>query len=277
MYRIDERFAELDRARRKALCVYLCVGDPSLDASVSLALEAIDAGADLLELGVPFSDPTADGPVLARSEARALASGTTLDRVLDVASRVRARSEAPLVLFSYYNPIFVCGEARVAHLASAAGIDALLVVDLPPEEAGSLRAEAAARGVGFVPLVSPTSDASRVAAIERATSPLPGAPRAFVYAISTTGVTGTSPSDLAAVSRMAASLRRSFARPVLVGFGIDDGASARLAAGAPSRGADGVVVGSALARRVEGAGSLEAQTSAVRAFVGALRAALDDR
>ncbi|MDI3284359.1 tryptophan synthase subunit alpha [Polyangium sp. 15x6] len=276
MHRIDQRFVELRRAGRKALCVYLCVGDPSLEASGFLAVEAIDAGADILELGVPFSDPTADGPTLARAAERAIAAGATLERVLDVASRIRARSEAPLVLFTYYNPVLVAGEAKVARLAREAGVDALLVVDLPPEEAGPLRGACAAEGLGVVPLVSPTSHAARVEAIRRASMPLDGAPRAFVYSISMTGVTGASPSDLAAAARDAEAMRRSFDRPVLVGFGIDSGVSARLAAGEATGGADGVVVGTALARRIEQAASGDEQRRVVRSFVGDLRRALDE-
>ncbi len=276
MHRIDQRFVELGRAGKKALCVYLCVGDPSLEASAYLALEALDAGADLLELGVPFSDPTADGPTLARAAQRAIAAGSTLARVLDVAALVRARSEAPLVLFTSYNPVLVAGETRVARLARDSGVDALLVVDLPPEEAGPLREASAAEGLGVVPLVSPTSDAARIETIRRVSTPPSGAPRAFVYSISMTGVTGAHPSDLAMAAREAARMRRSFDRPVLVGFGIDSGASAKLAAGEVFGGADGVVVGTALVRRIEQAGSADEQRRVVRAFVGELRRSLDE-
>ncbi|UQA55210.1 tryptophan synthase subunit alpha [Polyangium aurulentum] len=274
MHRIDRCFEELARARRKALCAYLCIGDPSLEESEALALAAVEAGADLLELGVPFSDPTADGPTIARAAERAIASGATLTRVIEVASRLRARVEAPLVLFSYYNPILVTGEERVVALAAEAGIDALLVVDLPPEEAGPLRSLAASRGLGVVPLLAPTSDPARVEAVRRASAPPPGAPRGFVYAISMTGVTGANPSDLSSVSETAEALRSAFGLPVLLGFGIDSGESAKLAAGAPGAGADGVIVGTAIVKRIERGNTTEERASGVRALVSELRAAL---
>jgi tryptophan synthase alpha chain len=275
MHRIDRCFVDLERAGKKALCVYLCVGDPSLDESVSLALAAIDAGADLLELGVPFSDPTADGPVLAQAARRAIAAGATLERVVEVARHVRRRSDAPLVLFTYYNPVFVVGEARVANLASDAGVDAMLVVDLPPEEAGSLRNACASCGMGLVPLVTPTSDAERVDVIRRLSVAPPGAPKGFLYAVSMTGVTGSAAADVAAMGRSAVTFRRAFDMPVLVGFGIDCGESARAAAGRWGAGPDGVVVGTAIMRRIEQGGSPDARVRLVRSFVRELRQALD--
>jgi tryptophan synthase alpha chain len=274
VHRIDRCFEELARAGRKALCVYLCIGDPSLDESEALALAAIAAGADLLELGVPFSDPTADGPTIARAAERAIAAGATLTRVIEVAARLRTRVGTPLVLFSYYNPILVTGEARVVALAAEAGIDALLVVDLPPEEAGPLRALAASRGLGLVPLLAPTSDPARVEVVRRASEPPRGAPRGFVYAISMTGVTGANASDLTTASETAEDLRHAFGRPVLLGFGIDSGESAKLAAGPSGAGADGVVVGTAIVKRIERGATLEERASGVRALVSELRAAL---
>lgn len=275
MHRIDRCFANLDRTEKKALCVYLCVGDPSLDESMTLALEALDAGADLLELGIPFSDPTADGPVLARAARRAIAAGSTLERVMDVAYGVRDRTDAPLVLFTYYNPVFIAGEARVVHMASEAGIDALLVVDLPPEEANGLRGAGAERGVGLVPLVTPTTNAERLDVIQRLSVPRPGAPRAFVYAVSTTGVTGASVADVAAMGRAAGMFRETFGTPVLVGFGIDGAERARSAAGARGTGPDGIVVGTAVMQRIEKSVSRNERVRLVRSFVQELRRALD--
>jgi tryptophan synthase alpha chain len=275
MHRIDRCFVELERAEKKALCVYLCVGDPSLDESMTLALEALDAGADLLELGVPFSDPTADGPVLARASRRALAAGSTVDHVIDVAHRVRDRSDAPLVLFTYYNPVFVTGESRVVHMASDAGIDALLVVDLPPEEADGLRGTCAERGLGLVPLVTPTTDAERLDVIQRLSRRRSGAPRGFVYAVSTMGVTGTSVTDVAAMGRVSGMFRQTFGMPVLVGFGIDGGVSARSAAGSRGSGPDGIVVGTAVMDRIEQGVSRNERVRLVRTFVQELRRALD--
>ena len=275
MHRIDRCFANLDRAEKKALCVYLCVGDPSLDESMTLALEALDAGADLLELGVPFSDPTADGPVLARAARRAITGGATLERVMDVAYGVRDRTDAPLVLFTYYNPVYIAGESRTVQMASDAGIDALLVVDLPPEEAAGLRGACAERGVGLVPLVTPTTNAERLDVIQRLSVPRPGAPRGFVYAVSTNGVTGASVSDVAAMGRTAGMFRETFGTPVLVGFGIDGGESARSAAGSRGTGPDGIVVGTAVMQRIEQGVSRNERVRRVRSFVQELRRALD--
>jgi tryptophan synthase alpha chain len=275
MQRIDRRFVDLHQAEKKALCVYFCVGDPSLDETVSLALAALDAGADLLELGVPFSDPTADGPLLARASRRALAGGATVERVMDIATTIRDRSDAPLVLFSYYNPLFVMGEERVANLALGAGFDALVVVDLPPEEAFSLRQTCADRGLGLVPIVTPTSHPARLEAIQRLSSPLPGASRGFVYAVSTTGVTGSSVRDVTAMGRTSETLRMMFGMPVLVGFGIDNGPRARLAAGDRGSGPDGIVVGTAIARRIEREVSPLERVRLVHSFVQELRDAID--
>jgi tryptophan synthase alpha chain len=273
--RIAATFDALRISGKKALCAYLCMGDPSLDASVELAIAAAAAGADLIELGVPFSDPTADGPAIARASERAIRAGATITSVIDAAARVRAATSIPLVLFTYYNPILVTGEDRVASLARAAGIDALLVVDLPPEESGPLRRAAAREGLALIPLVTPTSDPDRAEVILRAAKSEKAAPAGFVYYVSMTGVTGAGATLLADARREAEALRARFGWPVLVGFGIDGPQAAREAAGAPGAGADGIVVGTAIVRRVHDAPSPEARVESVRAFVGDLRTALD--
>jgi tryptophan synthase alpha chain len=275
MHRIDHCLMDLDRSGKKALCVYLCVGDPSLDESRELALAAIDAGADLLELGVPFSDPTADGPVLARAARRAIEAGSSIERVLDVAHAIRERSDTPLVLFTYYNPVFVRGEVRIANRANDAGIDALLVVDLPPEEAGTLRDVCAGRGLGIVPLVAPTTDAARLDVIRGLSVAPVGAPRAFVYAVSMTGVTGACAADVASMGRSAMMYRQALGKPVLVGFGIDNAENARAAAGERGTGPDGIVVGTAITRRIEQGATRNERVRLVRTFVQELRRALD--
>jgi tryptophan synthase alpha chain len=269
--RLDERFSSLAAAGRKALVAFLVVGDPSVDESVDLCVAAAEAGADVLELGVPWSDPSADGPAIARAAERAIERGATLARVLTAAAAVRARVATPTVLFTYYNPVLVLGEREVAARAAAAGIDALLVVDLPPEEAGPLREAAAARGVAVVPLVTPTSDAARVDAIAAAA----GAPRGFAYYVSVAGVTGGSASGLEAARARAPDLRARMGRPVVVGFGIDGPGAARAAAGARGEGPDGVVVGTALVKRVESGTTAAERLAGVRALVAELRAALD--
>lgn len=263
------------RTERKPLVAYLCVGDPSVDESVALALACVEAGADVLELGVPFSDPTADGPAIARASQRAIAAGGGLQATLGAARTIRQRlagtgRDVGIVLFGYYNPIFVAGEARVARLAADAGVDALLVVDLPVEESGTLRAACGEAGVGVVPLLAPTSRADRVAAVKGVAA---GGSVPFVYYVSVTGVTGAAGVDASGAGGRAAELRASLGVPVVVGFGIDSGDKARAAA----READGVVVGTALVKAIEAAPSSTARLAAVGALVRDLRAGVDAR
>jgi tryptophan synthase alpha chain len=273
--RLATTFAALDRARRKALVAYLCMGDPSLEESIELAVTAAQAGADLLELGVPFSDPTADGPAIARAGQRAIAAGSTLPRVIEAAARIRARTAVPLVLFGYYNPILVCGEERIAALAGQAGIDALLVVDLPPEEGRSLRRAAHRNGLAVVPLVAPTTGPARLGAILAEVLDDPAAPAGFFYCVSMTGVTGSKVSGFLEARAQAEALRARTGWPVVVGFGIDGPASAVEAAGPPGEGASGVVVGTAIVRRIEEGKDAVARSLGVRRLVEELRGALD--
>jgi tryptophan synthase alpha chain len=266
MNRVDAAFA----GGRKALVTYLCIGDPSIDESVALASACVRAGADVIELGTPFSDPTADGPAIARASQRAIAAGGGLDATLRAARAIRAAEpDIGLVLFGYYNPIFVGGEARIARAAAEAGVDALLVVDLPIEESGPLRDAAAAAGVGFVPLLAPTSRAERVAAVKEA---IAHGPVPFVYYVSMTGVTGSLAIDAAQAGSRAGYLSRQLARPVVVGFGIDSREKARSA----SRAADGVVVGTALVRAVEQGRTAEERRASVEGLVRELRAGVDE-
>ena len=199
MKRIADTFARLALTKKKALVAYLFVGDPSVDESIALALGCVRAGADILELGNPFSDPTADGPSIARASQRAIANGGGLDGTLRAARAIRARTGVPIVLFGYYNPLFVRGEARAVDDAADAGVDALLIVDLPAPEGAALRARAAERGVAVVPLVAPTSAAGRAADL-KAMGPRAG----FVYYVSVTGVTGSvaAPLDRASGRRL---------------------------------------------------------------------------
>lgn len=268
MSRLD---SALDRARaegRKILVTYLCVGDPDEASSVDLAVACAEAGADVLELGCPFSDPSADGPHIARASERALAKGGGLAMTLRVARAVRERTPVPIVLFGYYNPLFVRGEAAAVRMAKDAGIDALLVVDLPIDASASLRAEAKAHGLGVVPLVAPTSTPERIRAVaevaKEGTVP-------FVYYVSTTGVTGGASAEevLREATARAADAARIVGRPAVVGFGVDGPERAKLAAAR----ADGVVVGTALVRRVEEAPPSE-RVARVSALVRDLRGAL---
>ncbi len=266
MTRLADAFSARAAKGQKALVVYLCVGDPSLDESVDLAIAAASAGADVLELGVPFSDPTADGPTIARAAQRAIRGGATLGGVLEVARKVRAKVATPIVLFTYYNPVLVAGEANVARRAREAGVDAFLVVDLPPEESASLRVAAKHEGLAMISLVAPTSDDARVDTILGAE--LDGAPPAFIYYVSLTGVTGSAAPELARASVAAERLRARSKLPVAVGFGIDGPEAARAAAGAKGAGADGVVVGTALVKRIIESGKTpDARVASVHTFV----------
>lgn len=240
---LDDVMAELARRKRKALVAYLCMGDPTHEASIEHAVACANAGADVLELGVPFSDPTADGVAIARASERAIAGGGGLSRALDAARAIHARTSVPLLLFGYYNPIFVRGEDRTVKDARDAGVSGLLVVDLPVEEASSLRASCKHHDMSLVPLLAPTSGADRIAKTKAALAECsPG----FVYYVSLTGVTGAGDAPIARASDRAAELRAELGVPVVVGFGVDTPEKARLAA----RGADGVVVGSAIVRSI---------------------------
>jgi tryptophan synthase alpha chain len=261
-----------DRAPRapKALVAYLCVGDPSVEESIDLGIACVRAGAQVLELGVPFSDPTADGPAIARASQRAIARGGGLSATLRAARAIRAAEpRVGIVLFGYYNPIFVLGEARAVGEAAEAGVDALLVVDLPPEESGSLRAAANAAHVGVVPLLAPTSRPERVAAVAAAakTSLTP-----FIYYVSVTGVTGSAALVADEAGARAAHLQETTGRPVVIGFGIDSRAKARAAA----KHAAGVVVGTALVRTIEEGKTPAERRSAVESLVRDLRAGVDE-
>ncbi|MCA9589519.1 MAG: tryptophan synthase subunit alpha [Myxococcales bacterium] len=256
-------------AKRKRLVTYLCVGDPDVDESVELALACVDAGADVLELGCPFSDPTADGDTIARASQRAIAAGGGLTATLRACEAIRKRTEAPVVLFGYYNPIFVRGEAAFAASAASAGADASLVVDLPVSAAADYRRAATGAGIGVIPLVAPTSTDEHVRAIAEHAASSP-----FVYYVAVAGVTGGSSAlaSLDSAADAAVSVRERSGRPTVVGFGIDSGErAARVAA----RGADGVVVGSAIVRAIEEGKTSDARRRGVTALVGSLRDALE--
>jgi tryptophan synthase alpha chain len=266
--RIPETFDRLRAQKQKALVAYLCMGDPSEDESVALALAAVEAGAHILELGVPFSDPTADGPSIARASERAIQRGGGLAATLRAAAAIRAKTNVPIVLFGYYNPILVHGEAQVAAEAQRAGVDALLVVDLPIDESEPLRAAAFARGLSVIPLLAPTSTPERTA---RARATHARWPAGFAYYVSMTGVTGSAKAPLEEASRAAGALRESLGMPVVVGFGVDSPEKARAAA----THADGVVVGSAIVRVIEEGKTAAERATGVTALVRALCAGLD--
>ncbi len=264
--RLDKKFDEAASNKTPLLVAYVCVGDPDVESSVKIALSCVEAGADILELGVPFSDPTADGPAIARASQRAIAVGGGLEATLGAAKKIRALTDVPIVLFGYYNPILVRGEAKVVDEAADAGIDAFLIVDLPLDEGQDLRQRAIALEIPVIPLVTPASTNERLAEIHA----LGRAKTGFIYYVSVTGVTGVANADLGRAGIEAARVRDAVAAPVVVGFGVDSAEKAQLAA----KGADGVVIGTAIVRRVEVADSLEECVTSISQFIGGIRSAL---
>ena len=240
MSRISARFAELKKHNRSAFAPFITAGDPDFETALALLKALPAAGADLIELGIPFSDPMADGPVNQASYLRALDAGMTLPRVLDLVRKFRKADKAtPLILMGSYNPIHAYGTARFARDAAEAGIDGLLIVDLPPEEDDVLRAPASLHGLDVVRFVTPTSDGKRLDTI------LDGA-SGYLYYVSMAGVTGTKPIEAADVEASIAALRARTALPVTVGFGIKTPEQA----GRIARFSDGVVVGTAIVEQV---------------------------
>ncbi|HYB59861.1 MAG TPA: tryptophan synthase subunit alpha [Methylomirabilota bacterium] len=260
--RITTRFQRLRDAGAMGLIAYITAGDPSLEATTVFVLALAEAGADVVELGVPFSDPVADGPTIQRASERALRAGTTLTGVLDVVRSVRAKSDVPLVLFSYYNPILQRGLERFAAEAAAASADGVLATDLTPEEAADYRAAMHASSLDTIFLAAPTSPDARLEIIARASS-------GFLYLISRTGVTGakdTLPDDLPNLVRRA---RRFTNLPIAVGFGISLPGHVSLLGGL----ANAAVVGSALVEEIERAPSVEAGARALADRVRLLKGA----
>jgi tryptophan synthase alpha chain len=260
--RLRAAFDKAASERRAALVAYLTFGDPTPTISVDVIAAVARAGADVIELGVPFSDPSADGPSIQRAMERALGAGGTLAGALDAVTELRTRGIAtPIVLFGYYNPIFIMGPTEFAARAAKAGVDAVLTVDLPIDELAELATPLARQGVGVIPLVAPTSTPERIARVAGFAPP-------FVYYISLTGVTGSKASAPVDPARIAM-IRKEAKAPVAVGFGIRTPAdAARFAAIA-----DGVVVGSALVERVA-AGPADGAPDRVAALVRDLAGAL---
>ncbi|TMQ14943.1 MAG: tryptophan synthase subunit alpha [Candidatus Rokuibacteriota bacterium] len=241
MSRLEATFARLRARGERALMPYFTAGDPSLAETRRLVAEAERRGADVVELGVPFSDPLADGPVIQRAGARALAAGATLPRVLESVATLRAEGvRLPIVLFTYYNPVLAFGLKSFARTAADAGADGVIVPDLPYEEAEPLRAEAEPAGLDLVQLVAPTSTPSRVRAIARVS-------RGFIYVVSVLGITGERPQLPPDLDAQVRTLRLVTTKPLCVGFGV----STPEQVAAVGRVADGVIVGSAIVRLIE--------------------------
>lgn len=266
MSRIDGTFAALHEQGRTALVPYVTAGDPSLAVTLPLMHALVAAGADILELGVPFSDPMADGPVIQRASERALAQGVSLGDCLDLVRRFRAENDAtPIVLMGYLNPVEVMGYAQFAARAQAAGVDGVLLVDLPPEEGSELVTALRGRELDLIYLLAPTSTPERIRRICDMAS-------GFVYYVAIKGVTGAGYLDVAAVSHKLDQIRRITRLPLGVGFGIKDAdTAARM-----GQIADAVIVGSALVARMEQLQDRpESIPGELAGFLGSLRAALD--
>jgi len=234
--RIDKRFAALKAEGRAGLVTFVMAGDPDHGTSLEIISALPKAGADLIEIGMPFTDPMADGPAIQAAGLRALHAGETLTKTIDLVRQFRkGDTETPIVLMGYYNPIYIYGVDRFLTDAKTAGVDGLIVVDLPPEEDVELCLPAMKAGVNFIRLATPTTDDKRLPAVLANTS-------GFVYYVSITGITGSAAPDAARVSQAVARIKRHTDLPVAVGFGVKDAARARAIAEA----ADAVVVGSAL-------------------------------
>jgi len=270
--RIDKRFSELRHEGRAALVTFLMCGDPDLETSLQLIRALPEAGADVIEIGMPFTDPMADGPAVQAAGLRALKAGGTMVRTLEVVRAFRAGNDrTPIVLMGYYNPIYVYGVERFLADAKAAGVDGLIVVDLPPEEDAELCIPALEAGLNFLRLATPTTDERRLPKVLTNTS-------GFVYYVSITGVTGAATPDYSKVSQAVQRIKAHTDLPVAVGFGVKNAQSAQSIAAH----AEGVVVGSALIDALKGsldadgratAGTVSAVTSLVSEIAGGVRAA----
>lgn len=240
MTRIDTTFARLRAQNRKAFVAYVMAGDPDVETSLAIMQGLPAAGVDIVELGMPFTDPMADGPTIQAAGQRALAGGQTMDKTLAMVRAFRAsNAETPIVLMGYYNPIYARGVDRFLVEAAEVGIDGLIVVDLPPEEDAELCLPAQAAGLNFIRLATPTTDAKRLPKVLQNTS-------GFVYYVSVTGITGAAAAEAAEVGPEVARIKASTSLPVIVGFGITTPDAAQTIAGI----ADGCVVGSAIVKLI---------------------------
>jgi tryptophan synthase alpha chain len=260
MGRLDERFRALRARGETALVPFVTAGDPDLETTEAIVLAMAEAGADVIELGVPFSDPVAEGPTIQRASERALASGTSLRRVLVLVASLRSRVEVPLVLMGYANSVLAMGEESFARAAGEAGVDGLILVDLPPEEGEACFSLLREAGVDPILLAAPTTQPERLAMLARET-------RGFLYFVSLTGVTGARRELSDSLEREVAAVREVSEVPVCVGFGVSTPDQVQRVAAF----ADGVVVGSALVERIEQAASPEAAVDAAASFVAQLK------
>jgi len=266
MNRIDRKFSELKKCREAALIPFVTAGDPEIKTTLRILRALEEAGADVIEVGVPFSDPMADGATIQRASERALRGKTSLPRVLDLIREFRRRSETPVILFGYYNPFFHYGLERFVRDAVAAGVDGILCVDLPPEESGELRRQAEKAGLHTIFLLAPTSDSARIKLVARLG-------RGFIYYVSVTGVTGARRALESELQAQVARIRRYTKLPIGVGFGISTPEqAARIASFA-----DAAVVGSALIDVMERAGRIGKKVKDAKSFIARLKRAMKKR
>ena len=261
--RLDRTFAQLRHRSEKALIAYVMAGDPSLQVTGQLVVELEQAGADIIELGVPFSDPIADGPVIQRAAERALRSGTSLRTILSMITGLREKTQVPLVLMAYYNSVHAFGPERFCHEAVQAGVDGLILPDMPPDEAGPLRGPAAAAGLPLIFLLAPTSTTERRAFVARQS-------QGFVYYVSLTGITGAKLVNLADVGKNVEKIRKVTHVPVAVGFGVATPEDAAKVAAI----ADGVIVGSAIVKQIAEHRQKPEMVKRVAEFVRSLKTAM---
>ena len=264
MSRIAGRFAALKAAGRKALIPYITAGDPLRSSTVPILHGMVEAGSDILEIGVPFSDPMADGPAIQRSSERALKNGIGLADVLDLVVDFRKKdSETPIVLMGYANPIEAMGVEKFVAAAKAAGVDGVIVVDYPPQECGPFALLCAKAGIDCIFLLAPTSTDARIREVARAGT-------GYLYYVSLRGVTGVKSADTADVAAQLPKIRAASKLPIGVGFGIKDAESAR----AIAKNADAVIIGSRIVQEIESAGA-EHAVARVKALLAPIRKALD--
>ncbi len=263
MSRIQKKFRELAQKKQKALVAFVTAGDPSLSVTEKLVLDMEKAGADLIELGVPFSDPMADGPVIQRSSERALKSGTTTSAILACVAKIRKKSQVPIILMGYYNPILSYGVEKFCQNAAKAGVDALIVVDLPPEESQELHQPARKNKLDLIYLLTPTANKDRIQKVKKLAS-------GFIYYVSVTGITGAKLKSLTDIQSHVRQIKKEIPLPVCIGFGIRNPEDAKNL----SKVAEGVVVGSALVSELEKGGKKQGPASLLRKVASLKRAVL---
>ena len=264
MSKISRTFEKLRSEGRKALIPFITAGYPDINTTEKFIYELEKSGADLIELGVPFSDPMADGPVIQMASERSLANGTNLKTILELVKKVRKRTEIPIILMGYYNPFFIYGLKRISRDAKNAGVDGFLIVDLPPEEAGEMKAQTDSAGLDIIFLLAPTSDEKRINLITKNGT-------GFIYYVSLTGVTGIRSELDRDIRKQIKKIRRKTRLPIGVGFGISSPAHAKRVA----KWADAVVVGSAIIKIVENSSSKKQMVQRVGKFVNDLKKAMN--